>query len=286
MCHDYFHKNPGKVITKFNFNYLFSKAWFQALTPANLIAGFTCGVYPLNRSAIIVAPCSSNVSGSDDDPSGSGSNVVSGYDNVTASGDDNIATSDGGNDVCDNLSSDESNGFLLGDNLPDSEHHLRTALFQQEELFQRRFDEGYDLRTGPDYNRWLEINHPEVSPLSGHSLNQEASLSVLQPVSTDTNETTKLTPEVEDLESEFESSQIITPDTRDKKSNSSSTPKSTHKSTPTLFSGSSACSSSNTSLSKFLDHTVLTTPTGEPARSHLPLDKLLTSMSFLAMLEE
>ena len=78
MCHDFFHKNPGKVITKFNFNYLFSKAWFQALTPANLIAGFkTCGVYPLNRS-IIVAPCSSNVSGSDDDPSGSGSNVVSG----------------------------------------------------------------------------------------------------------------------------------------------------------------------------------------------------------------
>ena len=104
----------------------------------------------------------------------------------------------------------------------------------------------------------------------------------LQPVSTDTNETTKLSPEVEDLESEFESPQVVTPDTRDKKSNSSSTPKST----PTLFSGSSACSSSNTSLSKFLDHTVLTTPTVEPARSHLPCAKLLTSMSFLAMLEE
>ena len=73
---------------------------------------------------------------------------------------------------------------------------------------------------------------------------------------------------------------------RDKKCNSSSTPKSTCKSTPTLFSGSSACSSSNTSLSKFLDHTVLTTPTVEPARSHLPRAKLLTSMSFLAMLEE
>ena len=115
MCHDFFHKNPGKVITKFNCNSLFSKAWFQALTPANLIAGFkTCGVYPLNRSAIIVAPCSSTVSGSDDDPSGSGSNVVSGDDNV-------------GNDVCDNLSSDESNVILLGDNLPDSEHPLRTV---------------------------------------------------------------------------------------------------------------------------------------------------------------
>ena len=46
-------------------------------------------MYPLNRSAIIVAPCSSNVSGSDDDPFGSGSHVVSGDDNVAASGDDN-----------------------------------------------------------------------------------------------------------------------------------------------------------------------------------------------------
>ena len=185
VCHDFFHKNPGKVITKFNFNYLFSKAWFQALTPANLIAGFkTCGVYPLNRSAIIVAPCSSYVSGSDDDPSGSGSNVVSGYDNVAASGNDNIATSDGGNDVCDNLSSDELNGILFGDNLPDSEHPLRTALFdtEQVELFQRHFDEGYNLRTDPDYNRWLEINHPEVSPLSGHSLNQEASYNQFQQI--------------------------------------------------------------------------------------------------------
>ena len=91
---------------------------------------------------------------------------------------------------------------------------------------------------------------------------------------------------MEDLESEFESPQVVTPDTRDKKSNSSSTPKSTRKPTPTLFSGSSACSSSNTSLSKFLDHTVLTTPTDEPARSHLPRAKLLTSISFLAMLEE
>ena len=63
-------------------------------------------------------------------------------------GDDNIATSDGGIDVCDNLSSDESDGILLGDNLPDSEHPLRTALFdsEQEESFQRRFDEGYNLR--------------------------------------------------------------------------------------------------------------------------------------------
>ncbi len=55
VCHNYFQKTPEKVITKFNFNFLFSKAWLQALTPANLIAGFkTCGIFPLNPSAITI----------------------------------------------------------------------------------------------------------------------------------------------------------------------------------------------------------------------------------------
>ena len=44
------------MITKFNFNSLFSKAWLSAVTPANMIAGFkTCGVYPFNSSAIGVS---------------------------------------------------------------------------------------------------------------------------------------------------------------------------------------------------------------------------------------
>ena len=57
VAHDFLQSNPGhgQVITKFNFNGLFAKAWGAALTPANLIAGFkTCGVYPYNRSAITV----------------------------------------------------------------------------------------------------------------------------------------------------------------------------------------------------------------------------------------
>ena len=44
-CHDYFQKNPGKVINKLNFNLLFPEAWLKALIPANIVAGFrTCGV--------------------------------------------------------------------------------------------------------------------------------------------------------------------------------------------------------------------------------------------------
>lgn len=52
MHHHFFQKNPGKVITKFNFNMLFSQ---EALVPANIIAGFKkCGVYPYNPAAISV----------------------------------------------------------------------------------------------------------------------------------------------------------------------------------------------------------------------------------------
>ena len=48
-------KNPGKVITKFNFNELFSEAWLKSLIPANIIAGFRkCGVYPYNPAAISI----------------------------------------------------------------------------------------------------------------------------------------------------------------------------------------------------------------------------------------
>ena len=123
-------------MTKFNFNFLFSKAWFQALTPVKLIAGFkTCGVYPLNRSAISVLLCGSTLS-SKDDPS-----------HVVASSDEN----------------DELDGNAL-----EMENLVDNAVFnsEQEELFQKWFEEGYNLCTDPHYNRWLEINHPEVSLLN------------------------------------------------------------------------------------------------------------------------
>ena len=64
----FFQKNPGKVITKFNFNELFSQAWLKSLVPANLIAGFkTCGICPLNRNALKAVPyCSSSSSSNEE----------------------------------------------------------------------------------------------------------------------------------------------------------------------------------------------------------------------------
>ena len=43
ICHDFLHQNPGKDVTKFNFNSPFSKAWLSAVVPANIEAGFRTG---------------------------------------------------------------------------------------------------------------------------------------------------------------------------------------------------------------------------------------------------
>ena len=51
--HDFLTKNPGMIISKYNFSQVFSEAWLKSMTPKNVIAGFqTTGVYPPNRDAI------------------------------------------------------------------------------------------------------------------------------------------------------------------------------------------------------------------------------------------
>ena len=170
-------------MTKFHFNFLFSKAWFQALTHANLITGFkTCGVYPLNRSAISVLPGGSTLS-SNDDPS-----------HVVASSDENIPTFNRTNEDGEvNLCNNELDGNAL-----EMENLVDNVVFnsEQEELFQKLFEEGYNLCTDPHYNHWLEISHPEVS-----LLNEKASFSDIDP----SGSTAEVTTEGKDFEFELNS---------------------------------------------------------------------------------
>ena len=53
-CHQYIQKHPGRVITKYTFNSIFSEAWLNSLVPANIVSGFkTCGVYLFNPKAVL-----------------------------------------------------------------------------------------------------------------------------------------------------------------------------------------------------------------------------------------
>jgi len=49
VCHEFFVKNPGRVITRYDFCGLLSEAWYQAMAPRNISAGFkVCGVFPFS----------------------------------------------------------------------------------------------------------------------------------------------------------------------------------------------------------------------------------------------
>ena len=56
-CHDFCTKYPGRTVTRYDFNQLFSNAWYDAMTPGNIIASFKAtGICPLDRSALIQKP--------------------------------------------------------------------------------------------------------------------------------------------------------------------------------------------------------------------------------------
>lgn len=55
-CHVFLLKNQGKVISKFSFSQIFSKAWLKSMTPSNIISGFrNTGIYPLDKTKLLPA---------------------------------------------------------------------------------------------------------------------------------------------------------------------------------------------------------------------------------------
>ena len=62
VCHTFFQNNPGKIISRFNFNSLFSQAWLRAVNPANIIGGFKrSGVCPYDPTAVQITASGSDV---------------------------------------------------------------------------------------------------------------------------------------------------------------------------------------------------------------------------------
>ena len=54
VCHEFLTKNPGKVVTRYDFTALFGKAWTRSMNMRNVIAGFrTTGIFPFNRNALL-----------------------------------------------------------------------------------------------------------------------------------------------------------------------------------------------------------------------------------------
>ncbi|XP_019861816.1 PREDICTED: uncharacterized protein LOC109590340 isoform X7 [Amphimedon queenslandica] len=57
LCHRFYVKNPGRVITRYDFSAIFSEAWKLAMTPKNIMSGFeVAGICPFSRRALDTPP--------------------------------------------------------------------------------------------------------------------------------------------------------------------------------------------------------------------------------------
>jgi len=129
-CHEFVQSHPGKVITKYKFSEIFSKAWLKSMVPANIISGFkVCGIYPFNPKTVLDHdPCTL--------PKEKSSST---YDEVECSVEQRIHPQHKG-----------------------SVHNESTAepfSPEEEALFATRYEEGYNLYDAR-YASWIQATHP------------------------------------------------------------------------------------------------------------------------------
>ncbi|XP_019852802.1 PREDICTED: uncharacterized protein LOC109582507 isoform X4 [Amphimedon queenslandica] len=149
-CLRFMSENPGRIVTEYDFNPLFSKAWYKAMSISNIMAAFkTTGIYPFNRNSI---------------------NVI--------------------DDIPDNRSLAERTGLAFiplyspaRSKQPVSDlSSIHTPIsFTSDEVtrFIRRYEEGYDITDDERYNLWLKQHEqqqhsPDPSP--SHSSDKESTV--------------------------------------------------------------------------------------------------------------
>lgn len=130
VCHDYLTKNPGKVVTRYEFSTLFGKAWTRSMNIANVIAGFrTTGIFTFNRNALSV---SESETPSKFNPKslceGTKLKFIPVYSPARKS-------------------------------IPSSTSLLDFT--EEVALFAKRYEEGYDLTHDNRYNQWVQLKNDE-----------------------------------------------------------------------------------------------------------------------------
>ena len=141
VCHEYMADNPGKVVTRSQFSSLFNKAWFLSIQPHTIVSGFRkVGVYPFNSTAI--KP----------------------YDNSSIS--NKIPEATPVMMTQPNERSSVSQDGFSEHNLEESGPGLSPVSYSEEqiELFQRRYDNGYNIYDDQMYVSWLQQQHPDDLP--------------------------------------------------------------------------------------------------------------------------
>ena len=125
-------------MTKYQFLQLFSKAWYKAIQPNNLISGFAkTGIHPFNSNAISV-------------PTLPDMEVDSEHEEEVA------ASEDGRGDLEE----------MMEEGAPEDNQGVKATAFSPSELelFTTRYENGYDIYTDTEYMIWLAENHPDALP--------------------------------------------------------------------------------------------------------------------------
>ncbi len=150
VCHRFISENPGKVVTRYSFSNLLRQAWMSSMTMKNVIAGFkTTGIYPVDRNAVI--------------------KKVE-YDHTSVS--------------------ETTLPFLpMTSPMPRKKNWCRPPISSSQPtsctftsaetaLFERRYENQYDLTTDKQYNRWLSLNHPDnpLNPILSQQPDEDDSL--------------------------------------------------------------------------------------------------------------
>ena len=145
QCHRYMQLNPGKVVTQYEFMALFSKAWCNSMTSTNIISAFrTTGVSPFNRQAVLVS--TKQVFNPKSLATSTGLAFIPLYSPHNKRSMTKIDSRETSLDRL-NYSSDEGdNASFTGDYPMFSE--------EEEALFKRGLEEGFDLPFDHRYNLW------------------------------------------------------------------------------------------------------------------------------------
>ena len=186
VCHNFYQKNPGKIINKFNFNTLFSEAWYGAVTPVNIMAGFRkAGVCPFNPDTVTISTSPDNsakthcpevreTSPEMTSSHSAGLETVSASESIDDPDTSNTSISDSCtlqiavSDPCTHKDFELLTSDPLGTTASDQGVVAGPSFSQEQQCrFQVRYEEGFDVACDPDYVSWLRINHPD-SPLLQH----------------------------------------------------------------------------------------------------------------------
>ena len=171
VCHEFYQKYPGSVVTKFNFSRLFSQAWCLAVTPVNIISGFRrAGVYPLDRNVLTLTEvCNPPTALESEALSSSNTTTVASVINVEITP---VSTMPSAAHTDLDESADVPAGTsAMNTQLDSAAVSVENLSAEEVERFERRYNEGFDL-PDPVYQAWVKVHHPDTStsPLTSKGL--------------------------------------------------------------------------------------------------------------------